>query len=781
MTINTLRQLGFPVLLLSLALGDTVDAIAATRGASIVDTLSFGDATSEQAHQTKADASDIVMGILGDSARRLLPRDPPNWEGGKVAFTMKVEPAEANYLTVRLSGSDVSGNRLVLFCEGKQIGYRHLGDIDSLDIGSEAPLCAGRFFYNTSPLPVEMTKGKTAVRLEIRSSGPIWGYGRNWEEYQKNMTRATRGLYRVYTHTDGTFVPPASEKQGLAPADPPLRQSPGPEVIEQVKKRVNGAVDGQLKSARPLGQMPMQFLARAYFVKWTSAHQNPKAVEQAVKSLDAMYVAYRKNPKLAESEPGTPNADWFGLGPSGQVISLLAEPLKPRLDEKIDDGAGHTVARRAGLADMLVACRDWHRQHRRQYTNQSMINDLYGIYWANRGVAVVDPAKAMPEIECRRYLYESLGVQPWLGSDTANGPSRSAGANFFQLTAKGLTRELGYVGNYGEVLDWATQIYDATRPAPDKPGDPRVKERLAMLATARAAFRYPAVDADGNRAMRMETIVGWRDVHYPGDVTYAQRPSWDGSPVEAAAATLDPHLVSYVQQMLADNQFFATMQEHMKDAGFRTVAGLLGVPDGYDLLNAQPPSPHRLPITRGGDNFVFADEEDGVIAIQRGDEILYASLYWRARNAVNFLARVHAIGPAFDRIATVRQEEEFEPSGMTYTRPDWVNFGFANGGFRYPGDLHSAHAGEKLPIAKIPDGLQFRAGQESLYAGRALFYRLRYGDYLIGMNASRDKTYALAIPAGVTTVTNLTTGIAAPIAGPVKVGPMSTVVLYLGK
>ena len=65
-----------------------------------------------------------------------------------------------------------------------------------------------------------------------------------------------------------------------------------------------------------------------------------------------------------------------------------------------------------------------------------------------------------------------------------------------------------------------------------------------------------------------------------------------------------------------------------------------------------------------------------------------------------------------------------------------MNYDFANGGLRYPGDLQSAHAGEKLPIAKIPADVPFQPGQENLYAGRALFYTLRYGDYLIGMNAS---------------------------------------------
>ncbi|MBC7856058.1 MAG: hypothetical protein IAF94_21725, partial [Pirellulaceae bacterium] len=93
-------------------------------------------------------------------------------------------------------------------------------------------------------------------------------------------------------------------------------------------------------------------------------------------------------------------------------------------------------------------------------------------------------------------------------------------------------------------------------------------------------------------------------------------------------------------------------------------------------------------------DFVFSDEEDGVVAIKNGKEIFYASLYWRARYAINNLARVHAITPTYDRIATVHIDEKFDSSGMFYSRRDWTNFGF--GGVRHPysrgaaGALHSS-------------------------------------------------------------------------------------------
>ncbi|HYO10749.1 MAG TPA: hypothetical protein VER17_17425 [Tepidisphaeraceae bacterium] len=756
---------------------------AAEGPAGIVDHLVFGDPASEAGHGLKASGSDVVKGGLDEPARRLLPAGAGDWAGGTVSFRIKVDPARPNYFTVRFWGGDVTSNRLFLYCEGKQVGYRHLGDIEQLDYGSDEPAYNGRFFYNTTPLPPDLTRGKTELTCEIRSTGRIWGYGRDFAQYQKPMTEPTRGIYRAYTHGDGCFVPPADERQGDPPATPTVRKSPGPEVLEQVKQRVNREVEAQLKSDRPMHQMQMSLLAKAYHVKWTAAHANPRAVQRLVQSLDETYRAYVRNPRLAQEDPVTWNPDWFGLGPSGQVIDLMRQQLAPLLDETIDDGAGKSLPRRAAYSAMLVASRDWNARNRRLYTNQSMIKDLYGIYLCNRGIAVVDPAKAMPEAAARRYLYESVGLQPWLGSDTDRGPSRSAGDSYFQLTAKGLTKELGYVGSYGEVLDWMNDTYEATRPAPGQPGDEKIRAQLIKAARARAYFRHPALDAEGNRTMRLEQVVGWRDSHYPGDVVYGQRPSRDASALQTAAATLEPELVGHAQQMIADNQFFWSEAHVMSESvqALRITIGRLHTPDQLELIKAQPPSGSRLPMTWDQPDFVFSDEEDGVVALKNGQEIFYASLYWRARYGINGLARVHHMTPRFDRTAIVRQETQFDPSGKTYTRANWTNFGFGNGGIKYPGDFRSAHAGEVLPIARAPRGIELKPGDESAYAGKGTFYTLRYGPYLIGMNCTADRTFELTVPADFKPAKELVSGQASSSSAPRKVGPRSTVVLWEGR
>ena len=99
--------------------------------------------------------------------------------------------------------------------------------------------------------------------------------------------------------------------------------------------------------------------------------------------------------------------------------------------------------------------------------------------------------------------------------------------------------------------------------------------------TPARAFRYPGVDEDGFRAMRIEGVVGWRDGgHYPGDVAYGERSTWDASPLYAAAATLDPDAIGYAQQMFADGQFFISLERQMaqdeQPARHRRTAGRAG-------------------------------------------------------------------------------------------------------------------------------------------------------------------------------------------------------------
>jgi len=107
--------------------------------------------------------------------------------------------------------------------------------------------------------------------------------------------------------------------------------------------------------------------------------------------------------------------------------------------------------------------------------------------------------------------------------------------------------------------------------------------------------------------------------------------------------------------------------------------------------------------------------------------------------------------------------------------------GATPGGERYPGDWQSAEAGEQLPIAKIPDGVRFHPGDDNVFAGKGQFYTLRYGAWLIGMNLTTDKTFALPPPAGFREARELVSGQTVKLDAPLPVAPRSTGILWLQK
>ena len=435
------------------------------------------------------------------------------------------------------------------------------------------------------------------------------------------------------------------------------------------------------------------------------------------------------------------------------------------------------MPRRQAWAELLRDSRDYWRTHRRFYTNQSMIVDQ-GIYAANRGLQLLDPANAFPEVAVRRYLYEATGVEPWRGSDTAEGSDLPDGAHYHLVMRKGLTRELGYVGGYGEtILHFTAAMVRWT-------GDDKLRDQLRKLQQARTYFRYPLPDGDGYRAMRLASPIDNRTAHYPGFLAYGVadvREDWE---MEIPALLKDPAVTALAQQCLEDHQYFALLERRLKDGLPTTIRGLLHAVDDYETVKALPLGRHRLPMSAGQPDFAWADEEDAVLVLRRGEQQLFVNLYYRSERGVNGVARIHELTLRVDRLATVRTEFELVSSGKEYVRPDWIDsIRNRNRNHDPPGPaVHQAWAGERLPIAARPaDARLPRYGDWGPFVGKAAFYTLRYGDYLIGMNCSGDKAYDLKVPSGHDRALELISGKTISLAGKVRVPPYSTVVLYLAE
>jgi hypothetical protein len=259
----------------------------------------------------------------------------------------------------------------------------------------------------------------------------------------------------------------------------------------------------------------------------------------------------------------------------------------------------------------------------------------------------------------------------------------------------------------------------------------------------------------------------------------------------------DPLLAGWCQEMIADGQFAPQLELLATNTWTRVGLNAFRlIAKDLPAFQALPASGGRLPGHWDAADFVFTDEVDGCLAIKRGREILYASLYWRARQAVNDLARVHLVTPQSERSATVRESSVFaKDPGNTYTVQDWVCWDFAindsgnvstvpAGGYQYPGPiLHQVFAGQTYYLAPIPGDVPDPAlgsttvGVEKVLVGKAPFYALEYAGYLVAMNTTTDQTFTYR-PTGAGRAVDVKTGKPVPLGRPIRVPPLTTVVLF---
>lgn len=86
-----------------------------------------------------------------------------------------------------------------------------------------------------------------------------------------------------------------------------------------------------------------------------------------------------------------------------------------------------------------------------------------------------------------------------------------------------------------------------------------------------------------------------------------------------------------------------------------------------------------------------------------------------------------------------------------------------------------------MPVSKRPDDAPSPAyGDWGPFVGKAAFYQLRNGNYLIGVNTTTDRAYTLrAVPDGINAM-DLVSRKRVKTDGGVRVPALSTVVLDLG-
>jgi hypothetical protein len=196
-------------------------------GGNYLDSIVFGNATSEAAHNFDTGLSTPPpsgTGAMGLTYREIAGPASGTSTGANnevLTFTITVDPFKHNYLTIRLWGSDTTPGLIYLYDPTK--GY----NADSYDensvtwidwqVSGGQPAFPGRFYYDTTPIPLSWTQGQTSISLTLNAA-------ENDERYDNHTTvqllsgQTTRPIYDAYTTTDPDFTPDSGDPTGTAPA-----------------------------------------------------------------------------------------------------------------------------------------------------------------------------------------------------------------------------------------------------------------------------------------------------------------------------------------------------------------------------------------------------------------------------------------------------------------------------------------------------------------------------------------------------------------------------------
>lgn len=533
------------------------------------------------------------------------------------------------------------------------------------------------------------------------------------------------------------------------------------------------------------------------------------------------------------------------------------------------DWEGGELTRREAWERTLKANFDFARS-RLSYIYNQVLYTYEGAWEAHEGLRMVGSSFYEGKERSRRILLESLGGAPFLGEEVLVGPNGEEldlyhslfyhdgtarftddylqivakglakskldangnvvrrlpyGEHYFGMTEAGLTRENGYVANYGEATNYLPEYYFKTL---FNGGDEALNDEILKLALknlhARGYTRISGTDGDGNRLMRAEMVTDERNTNMVGFPAYNTRaegvegkgmlfaslemamarneqkysgPEWDMYWQYAKEA------VGFMQQQLADNQyfpFFGTTQSKNKvdylladtykyvtetradyDRFGSVAAGVVLPMTDFDYYKEEELTALGVNPEHYG-QFAFADVDNMFFSVRDGDLRMFANLN-ELNKGYSGIGRIHAINGTHSFIAEVATNSRFQYEDY------WIRMHNADAIFMQDqasngSGAPQALAGEMLPITYQPGvGKVSRDNFEAdtPYAGYPDLLTARYGKYFFAVNSTRDaygnaKSFEVELPADYNgnTVLDLVSGQQIPVSGGTVTIPAKT-------
>lgn len=701
-----------------------VIAFHAVASARPLTTIMPGDESSERDAGLVANAAPVESKpdvALGLPARRLVP--PREDQPASIAFDVRLDPEHQNYITLALWGGDSTWTPVNL-----------LTDLDSVNLGNvwwhvtREPPVPGRFLLRTFPIPIEVTRGKTSIRLRLETAPAPQNIGafRNADQPPPPMSyRPSFAIHGIYTHVDPWLDPPDAltrakpfewGRPAARPADFPATIED--RLLERARVDIQRSLDhnvvrSQYGTGHRFDTRVLTALATIYHTEWSGHFQEQKIAERIRDAIDTHAL---RQASLGGDAGAMFYRGWGSHGRIAYAYSRMHDAFQQLgwLDQTIDvptPSGSQKLSRRHLYRDFFHDAFVWRKQDRRSFTNQP-IYVAHTLYRLQTALRALGDSRAMTPAHAVRYVHEALGITPLRSREFAI-ESADAGYPYFLITRAGLTRERGYVDAYGELGHVIMPLVEETQ-------DPLVRELAERFIRTRSIFRVPTNDVDGHRALRGIGAISWRGATFPFRIAYAGIPE--------AATLADPVSLRLAQLEIEHGRLHLLTPAPDRNAHWEPQASI-DLVEQYRKVIGMPPSSYRLPTEPDQPDFVWSDPENGVFVFRHGPRIVFGS-FWNIDafngRAVGERAIYHLIEPSHERLVEFPTTYQLPPSGLSVT-------------VVHPFGTRTS------PQVPPPPGMQ-RWQEEPAVAmdhrvGRAYFYHARIGPYVIAMNTTETGTY----------------------------------------
>ncbi len=745
-----------------------------------------------------------------NSGLHLSPTNPPSRFSEEFSFTIKIDGEKQNYISLKLHSS-LHYTPIFLYIDGKQLGYAKCSDFEAIN------LCYGNFkpegcFYVTTALPIYYTKGKNEIELTLRQAEP---YDTLYEVHGT--------IFEAYSTTTPTFTLPENKTPFIKKSEESIDADRFSQYyihkqVEFFNKSLAKLRNGEKLSITKYVEEFRHF-CMMLFEPYCPLSDKAEGVRLIISCINLYVKDYFENPKTLLHNAH--QSDWGGYyGELGQGLYIIEKLIdKTWFESYLSSPFDKTRTIKEAWETCLKANFDF-ASSRQSYIYNQTYYTYEGAWKAMAGLGVINSKHYIGKEKCDLILKEALGLAPWKGEHILfdkNGREldlyhclfnhdknarftedyinivctgeaiqgidengnflrrKPYGENYIPLTHRALSRENGYVGNYGETCNYLPQwVYRTFNHGDYELSDLILKAALENI-NSRMYMRYMGADENGNAIMLMEQAIDERNP------TMNPKPAYGAIINDKRTllfASLERHMKEHSERytaphwdrykLYAKKAVDAVIQSHHDSHLITVLESLAPNCNDFkidrtikDILSAE--LTYLLPHTPEAEDkeFVFFDIDNLLLSLRDGDTHIFAQLNHRNRGYSGF-GRAHIIKKGTHHLTQFKTDGIFTYGGK-FIRQQQVNMDFiadsqgSNSYSRGPvplcefGATPQALCGEEQSIT-YQKGIG-KVNRENFevdtpYSGYPDFIWAKIDDYFICCNTTREsyenaQTYTL--------------------------------------